>query len=104
MMLRLNLVNALASLAVVTATAAGGDLEPAKPICDARGPIDVQHSGHAAPFVGDFDGDGLKDLLVGEYYKGRLRVYRNVGTNEKPQFDGYALFQDGAPDGCIWAS
>src|SRR3954453_5302371 len=23
--------------------------------------------GHAAPFVGDFDGDGVADLLVGDY-------------------------------------
>src|SRR5262245_58207393 len=29
------------------------------------GPIDVE-IGHAAPFYGDFDGDGLNDLLVGQ--------------------------------------
>jgi hypothetical protein len=67
-------------------------------------PIDVEHVGHAAPFVGDIDGDGRKDLLVGEFYKGRLRIYRNVGTNVEPKFDGFSLLQDGAPGGCIWAS
>ena len=28
--------------------------------------IDTPTIGHAAPFVGDFDGDGVKDLLVGQ--------------------------------------
>src|SRR5262245_51383717 len=32
------------------------------------------------PFVGDFDGDGRQDLLLGEGQQGRLLVYRNVGT------------------------
>ena len=34
-------------------------------------PIDTE-IGHAAPFVCDFDGDGLKDLLVGQFGDGIL--------------------------------
>src|SRR5262245_47374550 len=58
-------------------------------------PIDVERSGHAAPFVGDFDGDGKLDLLVGQFHEGKLRIYRNVGTNQKPKFDGFTWFEAG---------
>jgi hypothetical protein len=52
-------------------------------------PLDVQRDGHSAPFVGDFDGDGVRDLLVGQYDQGRLRLYRNAGTNTEPLFQDY---------------
>src|SRR4051794_11825980 len=51
-------------------------------------PIDVGGFQGAAPFVGDLDGDGLDDLLVGEE-SGRLRIYRNVGTKQEPRFDRF---------------
>lgn len=60
-------------------------------------PIDAKGNGIAAPAFYDWDKDGKKDLLVGEFLSGVekgtytgnfLRVYRNKGTNENPQFDG----------------
>jgi hypothetical protein len=51
----------------------------------ARRHIDVD-IGHAAPFVTDWDGDGRKDLLVGQYGEGLLRLYRNVGERAAPEF------------------
>ncbi|MBT5657673.1 MAG: hypothetical protein HOI89_07830, partial [Phycisphaerae bacterium] len=66
--------------------------------------IDVT-TGHAAPYVYDFNGDGIRDLLVGEFgdgnfrgdvhisgsaghgwANGRLRIYLNSGTNNNPRF------------------
>lgn len=57
-------------------------------------PINV-NIGHAAPFVHDFDGDGLKDLLVGQFGEGKLRIYRNVGDAKTPKFKDFEYFQAG---------
>jgi hypothetical protein len=78
-----------------------GELEAPVPIMAAGKPIDVQHDGHAAPFVGDFDGDGVMDLLVGQYHEGRLRIYRNIGTNSNPKFDTYTWFKAGGDFGKV---
>ncbi len=61
-------------------------------------PIDLgSEIGHAAPFVADFDGDGKFDLLAGEF-RGRLRIYRNEGTNEKPSFGSFSYLKAGGAD------
>ncbi|HEV8068536.1 MAG TPA: FG-GAP-like repeat-containing protein [Planctomycetaceae bacterium] len=41
--------------------------------------------GHSGPCLADVDGDGLRDLVVGDF-SGKFHVYRNVGTNEHPKF------------------
>lgn len=85
-------------------------------IMAADGLIDVT-TGHAAPLVMDFDGDGLKDLLVGEFGTGRfpaarlpealrkergssfsegkLRIYRNEGTAEAPSYKNFEYLRAG---------
>lgn len=60
-------------------------------------PIDVE-IGHAAPLMVDFDGDGLRDLLVGQFGNGKLRLYRNRGTEKAPEFATFAWFQAGGAD------
>lgn len=62
--------------------------------------IDVE-VGHAAPYMYDFDGDGVRDLLVGQFGQGRLRVYRNVGTNEAPTYEGFEYFKAGHEYGTV---
>jgi len=57
-------------------------------------PISVD-TGHAAPILADFDADGMKDLLVGQFGNGRLRIYKNVGTATNPAFDKFEWFQAG---------
>jgi hypothetical protein len=51
--------------------------------------------GHAAPWLYDFDRDGKRDLLVGQFGEGKLRIYRNIGTKEAPKFDKATWFQAG---------
>src|SRR5438552_400818 len=38
--------------------------------------------GHCGPWVADVDGDGVNDLVVGDF-SGLFRYYRNTGTNPK---------------------
>ncbi|HVK15985.1 MAG TPA: hypothetical protein VM533_03490 [Fimbriiglobus sp.] len=61
------------------------------------------------PWLGDFDGDGKPDLLIGHSRGdrklngpgGRLRVYRNVGEPGEPRFGVPAWFHDAVPTGRI---
>jgi hypothetical protein len=58
-------------------------------------PLDVQRSGHAAPFVGDFDGDGIPDLLVGQFHDGAVRVYPGKGGSAERTFGEFAWARAG---------
>ena len=42
-------------------------------------PARVESPGYAAPCWADVDGDGHKDLLVGQFNQGKIKVYRNQG-------------------------
>ncbi|MBN1670357.1 MAG: VCBS repeat-containing protein [Kiritimatiellae bacterium] len=48
----------------------------------------------ACPCVVDWDGDGKKDLLVGEY-SGRIFFFANTGTDAAPAFNGSTLLAAG---------
>lgn len=45
-------------------------------------PVRVEDPGYAAPCWADIDGDGKKDLLVGQFKQGKIRVYRNAGDGK----------------------
>ena len=64
-------------------------------------PLDVEGVGYATPFVGDFDGDGKRDLLVGQFSGGKLRIYNNEGTEKKPKFSGFEWFKADAETGSV---
>ena len=40
-------------------------------------PIQVVSPGYAAPCLADIDGDGKKELLVGQFHGGRISVYKH---------------------------
>ncbi|OPL18600.1 MAG: hypothetical protein AVO35_04520 [Candidatus Aegiribacteria sp. MLS_C] len=56
--------------------------------------IDV--GGYAAPLLVDWDGDGLRDLICGQFDYGRIRFYANTGTPGSPEFQGFQYLLDGA--------
>ncbi|MCK5131771.1 MAG: hypothetical protein KAR40_06410 [Candidatus Sabulitectum sp.] len=69
-------------------------LEPVKIQADGTN-IDVGLM--ADPFMIDWDTDGVTDLLVGQFSPGKVRFYKNIGTNEAPEFTfSYYLQADGA--------
>ena len=82
-----------------------GDLAPPVRIIAADGPV-ASNTGFASPFAGDFDGDGKFDLLVGQFRQGpyrdaKLRIYRNLGSNSEPRFDGFEWFVAGGEPGTV---
>lgn len=97
-------------LSLLLLAAAGGppqpaalapDLAPPVHVLAAGRPLDVERDGHAAPAIGDFDGDGKPDLLVGQYDGGKLRVYRNTAKAGAPRFDTYTYFVAGGQTGRV---
>ncbi len=75
----------------------------ATPILDAgvhiesgRSPIDVNAT--SAPAVIDWNNDGRKDLLIGQFTQGKMWVYLNSGTDRDPLFGGGTLLRSGGGD------
>jgi hypothetical protein len=60
---------------------------------DAGVPIDVGYYG--APTMYDWNEDGAKDLILGQYDSGKIRLYLNQGLDTVPSFNGFTFFQSG---------
>ena len=41
--------------------------------------VRVESPGYACPTWADVDGDGKKDLIVGQFAQGKMRVFKNLG-------------------------
>ena len=68
----------------VTAIAAESFHKPVRLEADDQ-PIDTGKAwGHSGPCLADVDGDGLKELVVGDF-SGKFRLYRNVGSKKEPK-------------------
>ncbi len=106
----------LGQRAAATPAAANYHFAPGVRLLTAGKPIDVT-TGHASPYLYDFDGDGNRDLLVGEFgsglYRGettsdssplanaRLRIYLNKGTSAAPRYDGFKYLQAGGENASV---
>ncbi len=65
-------------------TAEEPHFDSARYVLDENGlPIDAGM--HSSPVMTDWDGDGLADMLVGNYVN-RISFYKNVGTRQEPRF------------------
>ena len=63
-------------------TSAAADFEPPVQLHGDGQAVRVESPGYAAPCWADIDGDGKKDLLVGQFNGGKIRVYKNLGDNK----------------------
>jgi len=70
------------------------ELLPPFLVQDGEQALDVA-DGNSAPFLYDLDGDGLRDLLVGQFGEGRVRVYANHGVHGAPRFAGFEYVRAG---------
>jgi hypothetical protein len=95
--------NALAEFPELVITNIPGAPKLGNPTLIISNDKEVTGLGHglAAPAVWDWDRDGVKDLLIGEFGTGLefgryignfIRVYQNVGTESKPEFSGQFFY------------
>lgn len=65
-------------------------------------PIDV--SWYGSPYAYDWNGDGKKDLLTGQFSYGYVRFYPNLGTNNNPSFGDSSFLEAGGSNISVYAS
>jgi hypothetical protein len=96
------LPSVLLTLASLLLPAAGASAEPPEleqgVKIEANGEAIEVRVGHLVPVVVDLDEDGKKDLLVGQFLQGKIRYYRNVGSDEKPVFTEFEYVKAGGSD------
>lgn len=85
-------------LLVIAGFAAGWTPDWQTPFQLTCGGLIIDVGWYGAPCVVDWDGDGVKDLILGQFSSGNIRFYKNEGTNENPVFNSYSLlYADGSP-------
>jgi hypothetical protein len=85
---------------LLAGSAPAGDLLPPFRVEVSGKPIDMEF-GNAAPFVSDFDGDGVFDLMLGQRGECKLRIFRNIGSRTAPKFGASAFFKAGGVDASL---
>lgn len=54
--------------------------------------------GHLVPCVADWNGDGRKDLIAGQFLEGRIRLFLNTGTDAAPVVRDSVFLKAGGAD------
>lgn len=70
---------AAVGLAVCVTQVGAADFEPPVRLKGGESAIRVESPGYACPTWADVDGDGKKDLIVGQFAKGKMQVFKNLG-------------------------
>lgn len=73
--------SALCLFGLATVCSAAEFERPVRWLADGA-PVRVESPGYAAPCWADVDADGKKDLLVGQFNDGKIRVYKNLGGDK----------------------
>jgi len=69
-------------IALCTSIATAQEFEAPVRLAAGGALIKMGSKGYAAPCWADADGDGKKDLVVGEYERGRMWIFRNMGEGK----------------------
>lgn len=88
------LVGMGAAVLVLLCAVASAGLQPGVKLQADGKDIDVR-VGHLVPTVVDFNGDGNKDLIVGQFSGGQIRLYLNRGTDKAPAFKDFSYLKGG---------
>jgi hypothetical protein len=73
---------------------ARADFQPGVKVEADGNAIDIR-IGHLVPCVMDWNADGKKDLVVGQFSGGKIRLYLNHGTDKSPVFKDYSFLHAG---------
>ena len=71
-----------------------GQFEEGVKLTAAGEPIDIE-IGHLVPSTADWNGDGAKDLIVGQFKDGRIKVFLNEGTDTAPELGAEKMLTAG---------
>ena len=65
-----------------SALCSAAEFQPPVRLMAADDEVRVEAPGYAAPCLADIDADGKKELLVGQFRDGKIRVYKNFGAEK----------------------
>jgi hypothetical protein len=95
-------LSGLALASVIAGSAPKIDVSLAAPFAvSANGKAIMLEVGHAAPLMADMNGDGLGDLVVGQFAQGIALVYLNSGTATEPRFTTRTVLQAGGKNAAV---
>jgi hypothetical protein len=65
-----------------TALCSAADFQPPVRLKAGDAAVRVESPGYAAPCWADLDADGKKELLVGQFKDGKIRVFKHLGEEK----------------------